>query len=104
MGLEQPLLSSPLRAHSSAGERPLHTREVPGSIPGAPILARMDTRNPHGCVSHSCPDVPEMPSRAYPGAYLGSRLPNHLVTRRRWIVLAVGAALAAAALGVVIPV
>ena len=23
-------------AHSSAGERPLHTREVPGSIPGAP--------------------------------------------------------------------
>jgi hypothetical protein len=25
------------RAHSSAGERPLHTREVPGSIPGAPI-------------------------------------------------------------------
>ncbi len=24
------------RAHSSAGERPLHTREVPGSIPGAP--------------------------------------------------------------------
>src|SRR5437879_5278005 len=22
--------------HSSAGERPLHTREVPGSIPGAP--------------------------------------------------------------------
>ena len=27
----------PLRAHSSAGERSLHTREVPGSIPGAPI-------------------------------------------------------------------
>src|ERR687891_889580 len=26
------------RAHSSAGERSLHTREVPGSIPGAPIL------------------------------------------------------------------
>ena len=26
-----------LRAHSSAGERSLHTREVPGSIPGAPI-------------------------------------------------------------------
>jgi hypothetical protein len=25
-------------AHSSAGERPLHTREVPGSIPGAPII------------------------------------------------------------------
>src|SRR5436853_2301013 len=25
-------------AHSSAGERPLHTREVPGSIPGAPIV------------------------------------------------------------------
>src|SRR5690349_18264197 len=25
------------RAHSSAGERPLHTREVPGSIPGAPM-------------------------------------------------------------------
>jgi hypothetical protein len=24
------------RAHSSAGERSLHTREVPGSIPGAP--------------------------------------------------------------------
>jgi hypothetical protein len=27
-------------AHSSAGERPLHTREVPGSIPGAPIASR----------------------------------------------------------------
>ncbi len=27
----------PSRAHSSAGERSLHTREVPGSIPGAPI-------------------------------------------------------------------
>jgi hypothetical protein len=26
------------RAHSSAGERPLHTREVPGSIPGAPTF------------------------------------------------------------------
>jgi hypothetical protein len=26
----------PSRAHSSAGERSLHTREVPGSIPGAP--------------------------------------------------------------------
>ena len=26
------------RAHSSAGERSLHTREVPGSIPGAPIV------------------------------------------------------------------
>ncbi len=25
-------------AHSSAGERPLHTREVPGSIPGAPMV------------------------------------------------------------------
>ena len=25
------------RAHSSAGERSLHTREVPGSIPGAPM-------------------------------------------------------------------
>jgi hypothetical protein len=25
-------------AHSSAGERPLHTREVPGSIPGVPTL------------------------------------------------------------------
>ena len=29
------------RAHSSAGERPLHTREVPGSIPGAPIPDRL---------------------------------------------------------------
>ena len=29
--------SKRLRAHSSAGERSLHTREVPGSIPGAPI-------------------------------------------------------------------
>ncbi|MBM2823198.1 MAG: Ion trans protein [Thermoleophilia bacterium] len=29
-----------LRAHSSAGERSLHTREVPGSIPGAPIDRR----------------------------------------------------------------
>src|SRR5688500_16838600 len=28
-----------LRAHSSAGERPLHTREVPGSIPGATTYA-----------------------------------------------------------------
>jgi hypothetical protein len=27
-----------LRAHSSAGERPLHTREVAGSIPAAPII------------------------------------------------------------------
>src|SRR5712691_11497178 len=26
------------RAHSSAGERPLHTREVPSSIPGAPTF------------------------------------------------------------------
>ena len=31
------LLCSGRGAHSSAGERPLHTREVPGSIPGAPI-------------------------------------------------------------------
>ena len=38
------LVSSPLGAHSSAGERPLHTREVPGSIPGAPI----GTRRPSG--------------------------------------------------------
>ena len=29
-------LESGPRAHSSAGERSLHTREVPGSIPGAP--------------------------------------------------------------------
>ena len=29
--------SRPLGAHSSAGERPLHTREVAGSIPAAPI-------------------------------------------------------------------
>src|SRR5256886_14952302 len=29
-----------LWAHSSAGERPLHTREVPGSIPGAPTFFR----------------------------------------------------------------
>jgi hypothetical protein len=33
-----------LGAHSSAGERPLHTREVPGSIPGAPITARVARR------------------------------------------------------------
>jgi hypothetical protein len=26
-------------AHSSAGERSLHTREVPGSIPGAPMTS-----------------------------------------------------------------
>src|SRR6266550_4782144 len=31
-------------AHSSAGERPLHTREVPGSIPGAPIAQRGRSR------------------------------------------------------------
>ena len=31
------LALQPSRAHSSAGERSLHTREVPGSIPGAPI-------------------------------------------------------------------
>jgi hypothetical protein len=31
------LFSVRSRAHSSAGERPLHTREVPGSIPGAPM-------------------------------------------------------------------
>ena len=35
-GVEGAILSRS-RAHSSAGERPLHTREVPGSIPGAPI-------------------------------------------------------------------
>jgi hypothetical protein len=29
---------SAFRAHSSAGERSLHTREVPGSIPGAPTF------------------------------------------------------------------
>ena len=29
------------RAHSSAGERSLHTREVPGSIPGAPIITNV---------------------------------------------------------------
>ena len=32
------------RAHSSAGERPLHTREVPGSIPGAPTKKPPETR------------------------------------------------------------
>ena len=32
------------RAHSSAGERSLHTREVPGSIPGAPINALAATQ------------------------------------------------------------
>jgi hypothetical protein len=39
------LFSVRSRAHSSAGERPLHTREVPGSIPGAPIR-----RNRCSCV------------------------------------------------------
>jgi hypothetical protein len=32
-------------AHSSAGERPLHTREVPGSIPGAPIRKALENRS-----------------------------------------------------------
>src|SRR6266550_2845766 len=32
------------RAHSSAGERPLHTREVPGSIPGAPMASQAALR------------------------------------------------------------
>src|SRR5439155_21377283 len=31
------------RACSSAGERPLHTREVPGSIPGTPIARHAST-------------------------------------------------------------
>ena len=40
-------LQSRPRAHSSAGERSLHTREVPGSIPGAPITTRpVVTRRP----------------------------------------------------------
>ena len=40
---------TPLRAHSSAGERPLHTREVPGSIPGAPIAATRLAVQVTGC-------------------------------------------------------
>ena len=46
-----------LRAHSSAGERSLHTREVPGSIPGAPIRYRLPMRKTHlsrGQVCHRC--------------------------------------------------
>ena len=42
-------LESGPRAHSSAGERSLHTREVPGSIPGAPTLpCRFVERKPRG--------------------------------------------------------
>ena len=39
------LFSFRSRAHSSAGERPLHTREVPGSIPGTPIQTRSGRLN-----------------------------------------------------------
>jgi hypothetical protein len=39
-----------LGAHSSAGERPLHTREVPGSIPGAPTSKTPANR----CVCFGC--------------------------------------------------
>jgi hypothetical protein len=42
------------RAHSSAGERPLHTREVPGSIPGAPIRSLEVLRSAHSSVSQTC--------------------------------------------------
>jgi hypothetical protein len=38
------LFSDGSRAHSSAGERPLHTREVPGSIPGAPMASQAALR------------------------------------------------------------
>ena len=38
---------TPSRAHSSAGERSLHTREVPGSIPGAPITPKALLRPSH---------------------------------------------------------
>ena len=51
------------RAHSSAGERSLHTREVPGSIPGAPILepARLLASRPTALIAwphlgHGCGD------------------------------------------------
>jgi hypothetical protein len=56
------------RAHSSAGERSLHTREVPGSIPGAPILAtpmstRFAARGPEAC--------PSLVNRSSPFSYEG---------------------------------
>jgi hypothetical protein len=42
------------RAHSSAGERPLHTREVPGSIPGAPTRKPAAAeRSPTGYMSRT---------------------------------------------------
>ena len=41
-------LSSP-RARSSAGERSLHTREVAGSIPAAPILPSPASLSARGC-------------------------------------------------------
>ena len=45
------------RAHSSAGERSLHTREVPGSIPGAPTRERRITRRFAGGRRESCPHL-----------------------------------------------
>src|SRR4249920_3164395 len=57
-------VSSPSRrAHSSAGERPLHTREVPGSIPGAPISYRLAEREPRG-LSRMAGEVGSGPSVA----------------------------------------
>jgi hypothetical protein len=68
-----------LGAHSSAGERPLHTREVPGSIPGAPIFFRLPARKPHGYVCQACRGCWECSCGAYPRAYLES---DHLSSSR----------------------
>ena len=49
------LALQPSRAHSSAGERSLHTREVPGSIPGAPTHSdRMNRPFSPIHAGHSC--------------------------------------------------
>ena len=69
----------PLRARSSAGERPLHTREVAGSIPAAPI-ERQPTR----------PRRPTMHGRVERGIYRRPGTSEYEITftdstgRQRW--------------------
>ena len=73
------LALSPSRAHSSAGERSLHTREVPGSIPGAPIHS-MKVLHRATFLSHSGLGVfSSAPSASRPGRVerdLVERLPG----------------------------
>jgi hypothetical protein len=63
-----------LGAHSSAGERPLHTREVAGSIPAAPITEHVVTGIWLNHAVQVCQNCRERASGADLGADLGSRL------------------------------